>query len=571
VWGYLGPDSTDYFNYYELKSDYGWNELVDFFYTFNFDPSLMEEVLNVDQLLWMLAFDNLMINLDAPINFAHNFYLYKDAAGRFNPMLWDLNENFGAFNMIIGGGPPLNTYAMQTFDPFFNISDPNYPIITQILPDPTYQKIYIAHMRTMLEELFSNGWYEERALEIQAIIDASVQEDPNPFYSYNEFLQNVYSSVGGGPMRIVGLVELMDPRNDFLLIHPVFQEIPPDIADVSHSPEIVQPNSTVWFNATVVNADQVLLAYRQSFTGQFEKVEMFDDGNHNDGLAGDGIYGISADAGFSDLYYYVFAENPDAASLSPPRAEYELYTVSIAADLYLNEFMADNETTIADPQGEYEDWIELYNDSDEDVSLTDYYLTDDFSIPDKWAFPDTSIAAGGFLLIWADEDEGDPGLHASFRLNRDGEEIGFYKLDVDSLMLIDQVIFPVQYDDISYGRYPDGYVDWRYMEPTPGYENSSAGIEGSEPELPARFELNQNYPNPFNPMTTIYYQLPVNSFVNLAVFDVAGRLVAELISGWRDTGVHNITFDASDLASGMYIYKIEAGDFRDIKKMVYVK
>jgi hypothetical protein len=65
-------------------------------------------------------------------------------------------------------------------------------------------------------------------------------------------------------------------------------------------------------------------------------------------------------------------------------------------------------------------------------------------------------------------------------------------------------------------------------------------------------------PNPFNPSTVISYQLSVVSFVNLAVYDVSGRLVAELVNGWRDMGAHEVTFDGSGLASGVYIYRLEA-------------
>jgi len=94
VWGYHGADSTSYYNYYELKSDEGWADLIEFLEVFNNNPDEMDDYLNVDNHLWMLAFDNLLVNLDAPINFGHNFYLFKDGSDRFNPILWDLNENF---------------------------------------------------------------------------------------------------------------------------------------------------------------------------------------------------------------------------------------------------------------------------------------------------------------------------------------------------------------------------------------------------------------------------------------------------------------------------------------------
>jgi hypothetical protein len=89
--------------------------------------------------------------------------------------------------------------------------------------------------------------------------------------------------------------------------------------------------------------------------------------------------------------------------------------------------------------------------------------------------------------------------------------------------------------------------------------------------IPNVYSLEQNYPNPFNPTTSISYQLSAISHVNLSVYDVSGRRVSELINGWRDMGVHEVTFDAAKLASGLYFYRIEAGQFEDVKKMVLMK
>ena len=156
VWGYFGTDSSSYHNYYEIESDYGWADLIDFLDILNNTPAEVENALNVDRHLWMLAFDILMVNLDAPVNFAHNYYLYQDEAGRFNPVIWDLNESFGVFSMLLDGGS-LNTTGMQQMDPFLNATNGNFPIINKILSDPTYKKMYVAHMKTIMEEFFKNG------------------------------------------------------------------------------------------------------------------------------------------------------------------------------------------------------------------------------------------------------------------------------------------------------------------------------------------------------------------------------------------------------------------------------
>ncbi len=85
------------------------------------------------------------------------------------------------------------------------------------------------------------------------------------------------------------------------------------------------------------------------------------------------------------------------------------------------------------------------------------------------------------------------------------------------------------------------------------------------------YSLHQNYPNPFNPTTQISYQLPENSFVNLVVYNILGQVVAELVNQEQASGKYTVKFDASNLPSGVYIYKLQAGEFSDVKKMLLTK
>ncbi|MDW8437297.1 MAG: YCF48-related protein [Chloroherpetonaceae bacterium] len=85
------------------------------------------------------------------------------------------------------------------------------------------------------------------------------------------------------------------------------------------------------------------------------------------------------------------------------------------------------------------------------------------------------------------------------------------------------------------------------------------------------FELEQNYPNPFNPSTVIRYRIPTASFVTLKVYDVLGREIATLVSERQSAGQHSVTFDASNLVSGTYFYRLSAGEFASVKKMLFVK
>ncbi len=89
--------------------------------------------------------------------------------------------------------------------------------------------------------------------------------------------------------------------------------------------------------------------------------------------------------------------------------------------------------------------------------------------------------------------------------------------------------------------------------------------------IPTSYALAQNYPNPFNPTTVINYALPEQAFVHLTVYNTLGQQVATLVNEMQDAGNKNVEFDANNFPSGMYFYKISAGTFNDIKKMILLK
>jgi len=99
---------------------------------------------------------------------------------------------------------------------------------------------------------------------------------------------------------------------------------------------------------------------------------------------------------------------------------------------------------------------------------------------------------------------------------------------------------------------------------------SASSVEQIE-ENPKRYNLSQNYPNPFNPTTNIEYSIPEQSYVELKIYDVLGNEVASLVNTTQEAGKYDIKFDASGLSSGLYIYKLNAGNFTSSRKMMLLK
>jgi tetratricopeptide (TPR) repeat protein len=102
-------------------------------------------------------------------------------------------------------------------------------------------------------------------------------------------------------------------------------------------------------------------------------------------------------------------------------------------------------------------------------------------------------------------------------------------------------------------------------------KNSNEMLSKSEIEFPKEYSLNQNYPNPFNPTTTIKYDLPAEGLVTLEVFDLLGKKITTLVNEIKPVGTYELVFNASSLASGVYIYKLQAGSFVSSRKMILLK
>ena len=97
------------------------------------------------------------------------------------------------------------------------------------------------------------------------------------------------------------------------------------------------------------------------------------------------------------------------------------------------------------------------------------------------------------------------------------------------------------------------------------------GINSNNTEIPAGYELGQNYPNPFNPVTKINYSLPKNTYVKVSVYDASGKLVSKLVDSFESAGNKTVSFNASELPSGVYFYSLQAGEYTESKKMILVK
>ena len=553
-----GSDSSGYIPYYNMESATGWNDLYNLIYRLDQGSDSAESILNIDRAIWMHAFNETLLNLDSYIGYSQNYYLYRDDNGRFNPILWDMNMSFGSFRDSDGSTHflGLTIPEIKQLDPLalmsFTVSP--RPLMTRLFCNDTLRKTYFAHMRTIIDENFKNGWYFTRAQELQTQIDADVLNDTNRFYPYSDFHNNLNVTVGGtGSMKeYPGIKELVEARIQFLDSMSGFTG-QPVITEVTHMPEVPVRQAPCRVTARIEGCGMALLGYRFNTGGIFSRIAMADDGNHNDGEAGVGIFGAMIITGGHTIQFYIFAENDSAAVFSPERAEYEFYQVQPMiqqGDVILNEFHAGS--------GD-ENWIELLNTTTEPLNVKGMRISDDLISSGGWILPDTTIPGKKYLLVYPAEISNSGKNATPITLSQSG---GFLMLINASGILLDSARYGPQVSNKSTGRYPNGYGAMNYMLPTRGSYNSIATTPVSG------FLL---YPNPATGVVNVEL-MPHSCPVLVTFYNSLGNLVLENTYnyGKGDIGPVIQPVDVSNLSSGLYVVRVNNnGDTNTEKLIIY--
>lgn len=546
-----GADSTGYFNNYELKSGNGWNDLIALCDTITNNAAGLANIIDMDRVIWMLAFNNVLINLDSYSGaFAQNYYLYKDNTQRFNPIVWDLNMAFGGFPFVGSSNTSLGTLTianMQQLIPTIHATDVYWPLIKDVMSAPTYKKMYMAHLRTITNEIFANNAYQSSASQLQTLVDTAVLSDANKFYTYADFQNAMTTNVNVGNYSVPGITTLMSARVSYLQSNVEFVKVAPVISQVTANDTTPNVNSTVSITAKVANTNSVYLGYRFNRYDKFVKQVMYDDGTHNDGSANDSIFGSSFNMNASNVQYYIYAENTNAGIFSPQRAEHEFYSLNAGNDslsiyIAINEIMASNTVTAMDESNQYEDWVELYNKSQtKTIDLSGYFLSDNAGNLDKWQFPQgTTILPNDYLIIWLDQDATQGSLHANFKLSKAGDVI--YLMD-PALDLVDSVSFGLQQDDIGLARVPNGTGPFVIQGATFNGNNDVASVKALTKTNSVLI-----YPNPANNYFTISFS--ENSERQYEVLNTMGQTIRKSISSSNVAQVNT-----SDWSSGVYIFR----------------
>jgi len=423
--------------------------------------STLTDKFSVDAFYRYAAVMVAMQNSDSYLSSGKDHYLYiDDVHGDGTTLPFDLNESMAGTMMLA-----TNTQTTNIYRPGF----------TKTLQFPDWLQRYKAHQRAIIDNTLNPTHLTPKIQQWHAMLAPHVTADTKKIYTTAMFTTNLTSTVTASGVGRLGLVPFVQTRYNFMAADAYINVPRPTLANLAHTPTLPTPTQPIQFTVQATGAASVNLWWRR--VGEFQKAPMFDDGLHGDGAAGDGIWGVQIAGQQPGALVDYYAEGVAAgggARYLPYTAECERYCPKVqiawpvvASPVAINEFVAQNLTGPVDELGQREDWVELYNTSNQTVDISGKWLSDSRVVL-KFQFPaGTTIPPNGVLRVWCDEDGTQGPLHANFKLSTIGDEsIALY--DSTGLAIHEAYDFGPQTADVSTGRLVDGVGAWVTF-PNPTY------------------------------------------------------------------------------------------------------
>ena len=593
------PSYEDYMMWYTKMNneESDWYDIIDFVEWLNL--SSPEEFFNesgsrfeVDDFLDMYCALVSVASVDFVID---DFFMYfNPAKGLWNTIQWDHNESFYEVDLPVNLGTreePLYGCTNRQLDKILDNEVFRYSYCKKMQRllsgqfseaemrmkvDSLYQEIEFDALRDVrkrgwhLPDLFLNGRdeiYDFLAIRVP-FLQSGIAEyitDPalSPYFRLNEIQSDNVSTIADEAGDY-------DPWIEIYNLTPV--EL--DLEDF-----ILHYDSQSWTlpEEALIDGGGYLLIWLDGEPGEGPLHSTIDLSSSAGTLWLEGRQGATADSVVfpalnADMVYARDADgsgNWEQSALPTPGSTNTPF--GNPSVLVINEFLAINDSLCPDPNGDFDDWLEIYNTSGDGIELAGLYLTDDLEWPTRWAFPDTAIAGHGFIVVWCDDESWQGSTHATFKLSGGGEQVGLFDRDGESP--IDTLTFGDQSSNISFGRFPDGSDDWELLyTPTPGHTNIQVSV-GDHPgaNIPGDYSLSEGFPNPFNGSSVIRFGLPAGDNVSLVLYDITGREVMTLIERRLSAGYHQTEINLHDFSSGVYFCRLKTDNYSSVRKLLLLK
>lgn len=524
-------DYTDIANFIDVLNNSSSNDFI----------CNLDEVFNTYDYLKVIASEILFGHWDGYIYNKNNYYIYHNTTtGKFEFIPYDLDNTLGIDWLGLDWGDR-NIYDWQQ-------SGEYRPLYERIMNNPELRDQYTYYMKQLVTETLNIDSLYTAIEQRRDMISQYLEDDPyyplDYGYTMNDFY-NSYNEALGGHVDF-GLFPYLQTRIAAINDQLENTTMIPVIKYIAHHRS---SESDLWIRA-FADVENIPASVKINYTIEGQSAEeetMYDDGQHNDGVAGDHIYGgsiVDIPITSSLTYQVVVIDNGSNEVTMPCEPVFLPQSGSGDDILFINEFIASNDNGITDEHGDYDDWVEVYNPEDVTVWLGNKYLTDNLTTTHKWQMPDVYIEPGNFLIFWADGEPDQGPFHTNFKLSKDGEEIGMFN---ENNSVIDEIVYGPQSTDISFGREMDGDPNWIFFEsPTPGASNQTSGV----------YAYNDNvgftiYPNPAT--GTIVY---LSERITYSVYNSYGQII--------DQSVNSDMINISGYNKGFYIVASNKGSVRKL-------
>jgi len=540
----------------------------------------LENILDVRDFLKYEAMNVLVGQWDDYWSNMNNYYLYfEPTEKKFHFIPYDYDNTFGIdwFSIDWTQADPFN---------FPKINRGSRPLADKLMAIAQYRDLYTHFLKFIIENTFQYHQMDPAIGRIKEMITPYAQTDTYRTRDYQFTMDDFNNSYNVTPYSKFhvkkGIRQYINERNAYLQNRLNYIGSSPIVYQIDFKPKNLGPNDSIYVYASGFGSaglDQLNIQFHPGvltviYTYQMKARPIIGTTKVEEADQWIGVIPPLGKNGYGR--FKIEIKDKNGTSMIYPRTNFvEVKSMSFAGgnSVVVNEFMAKNNSTIKAPNNKYEDWVELFNPTTSDITLTGMYMTDTKINPRQWKFtqPNLVIKPNEHLLIWCDNDLAGQGIHTNFKLAQEGEFIGI--VANDGITWIDSLSFGQQASDVSYGRIPDGNIKWGIMTPTPGNANVLTDVK--DESIPTEFKVSI-YPNPFNPSTSIQYSLPNASDVTIKIYDLLGKEIWSQEQTLQIPGLHTILWNGvnnngSLVSSGIYLCRISTQKFNITKKLVLMK
>ncbi len=549
---------------YELQNNIvadNYQSLADFINALNNLPAdttyaaKIKKYFNVESYLQMMALEVASGHWDNYVWNNNNFFLYQNTyTNQMEYISYDADNTFG----IGWSSDDWGTKNVYQFN-----AGKTRPLFTKLLAIPEFKTKYDYYLYKFVSTTYDTSIIFPRIDSLHNLIWGAAVADTLRTKDYGFTVgqfHNSYSQTIGVAHVKYGLKPFFTARNTSIKQQISHNNIIPVLLNERHQPEFGSITDLLHFTISGFDDESPLalsLFYSFDLAGGFTKAFLFDDGLHQDGIAGDGYYGFSlpAHGNIDTCIFFYTATSPSGQVARYPSYENLSLYLGIRSNLKLriNELMPKNTSVIADEFGEFDDWLEVYNLDNNAIDLSTLYLSNSLTNPTKFKLPAVTLPANKFSLFWCDNQTAQGIYHVNFKLSAGGEWVGLF--DAKGL-LIDSVSYLNANDNISYGRITDGLGSFIWLgNRTPGYSNqgNSYGLW-----IDNDYKSLDIFPNPANNSIQFKLQNNCKEFQYHLLNNLGQKIYHGIISN------SEIELNISSLPSGIYFLCIDGLTTRKI-------